>query len=438
MRRLLYNLLFPLALLALLPGYLLRMVRRGNFRAHFGERFGRYDAEARARLAALPQTGRLWIHAVSVGEMLVALKLAAALRARAPAVPLIFSTTTVTGRALAEERAPAGAVVLYAPLDVFWVVPRAFAAIRPARLALVEAEVWPNWLHQAGRRGVPVHLVNARLSPRSERRFQSFRWFAAPFFRQLAEITVPEPADIARWENLGAEQAHVVCLGSIKFDETATPMDATHTARFRELLSATGVQTTLPRPVLLGGSTHPGEEALLARVWQSLRPEFPDLLLLIAPRHVERTNALLDELHALGLRVARRSLLDRDFTLLEKPDVLLLDTTGELRDWYPLAHVVFIGKSLASSVTGGQNPAEPLAAGIPTICGPHMENFADLVAKLRAADGLVQITDEAGLTEAVRGFLRRPEEGNALAKRGAAALAQHRGATERNAARLSG
>ncbi len=432
----LYNLLFPFVVLALLPGYLARMFRRGNYRAHFGERFGRYEADVRARLDALPPD-RIWIHAVSVGEMFLALKLIAALRVLRPELGLVLTTTTVTGRALADERVPAEVVVLYAPLDAWWIVPRAFRAIRPSQIALVEAEVWPNWLASARRGGVPVALVNARLSPRSERRFRTFRWLTAPQFRLLAWISVPEPADIARWESLGVSHEKLACLGSIKFDDAVAASDSARVDSFRELLRLTHVCAT-ERPILLGGSTHAGEELLLARVWRALQPEFPELLLAIAPRHVERTNEIAEALHGFPMHVARRSLLDRDFTLLQRPDVLLLDTTGELRDWYALASVVFVGKSLATSATGGQNPAEPLAAGVPAICGPRMENFADLVNALLAAKGLVQVGDEAALIAAARELLHSPEKGQALAARGREVLQAHRGAAARNAQKLSG
>lgn len=435
--RLLYNLLQPFVLLALLPGYLVRMVRRGNFRAHFGQRFGRYASEVRERLDALPARERVWIHAVSVGEMFVALKLIGALRAARPGLPLVVTTTTVTGRALAQERLPADAVLLYAPLDANWIVRRAFDAIRPALLVLTEAEVWPNWMAQAQRRRVPVWLCNARLSPRSEARFRRFRGLTGPIFRQLAGVTVSDPIDVSRWAALGVSAESVQPLGNMKFDEATGASDPARTEKFRALLRDTGV-TAGSRPILLGGSTHPGEEELLVRVWQALRADFPGLLLALAPRHVERSAEILELLHRARLRVASRSLLDPDFTLLHEPDVLLLDSTGELRDWYPLANVVFVGKSLATSVSGGQNPAESLAAGIPTICGPRMENFAALVAEFVQAGALQQVAGESALVAAVRAALADPPAARAQAARAAEVLARHRGAAARQAAVVLG
>ncbi len=440
MFRFLYNVIFPVALLVTLPAYLARMLRRGNWRRGFGERFGNYTREVADRLGALPAADRTWIHAVSVGEVMLALKLIAALRARQPGLPIVVTTTTTTGHALAEQRLPKDVTVVYAPLDFPPFVRRAFNAIRPARIALVEAEVWPNWMAEAARRGVPVHLVNARLSPRSESRFHRFRALVAPVFRQLAWISVPEQVDLSRWAAIGMPPEKLHCLGSIKFDDENTTAESARTSAFRTLLATAfpinpqSVPPSRDRPqFLLAGSTHAGEEILLAKTLLALRPRFPALYLLIAPRHVERTNAIAEELLALGLRIARRSLLDPNFTLLETPDVLLLDSTGELRDWYPLATVVFVGKSMASEASGGQNPAEPIAAGVPTICGPRMENFADLMEALRAADGIVEVPTVERLQDRIGWLLDHPDDGRKLVAQGRAVLNRHGGAAQRNA-----
>jgi 3-deoxy-D-manno-octulosonic-acid transferase len=247
MLRLLYNVVFPLGLLAMLPAYLARMLRRGNWRRGFGSRFGRYHREIADRLAALPAANRIWIHAVSVGEMMLAMKLIASLRTLRPDLPIVLTTTTTTGHALAEQQAPKDVVVIYAPLDFPPFVSRAFAAIRPARIVLIEAEVWPNWMAAAARRNVPVHLVNARLSPRSESRFRRFRIFVAPIFRQLAWISVPEEADLARWAAIGLPPERLRYLGSIKFDDTSTPAESPRTAEICNPKSAISPRRKHPR-----------------------------------------------------------------------------------------------------------------------------------------------------------------------------------------------
>ena len=206
MIRLLYNLLFPFALLFFLPGYVVKMLRRGNYREKFGQRLGFYDPATRAKLSAGHQT---WLHAVSVGEVMIALKLAAKMKAHEPDLRIALTTTTTTGFALARRQAPEWIEVLYTPLDFWPIMRRAFALIRPRRIVLVEAEVWPNLSALAQQRKIPLALVNARLSPRSERRFRQFRWFVRPYFQKLDLVCVPEENDIARWQSLGVDRDRI-------------------------------------------------------------------------------------------------------------------------------------------------------------------------------------------------------------------------------------
>ncbi len=264
--------------------------------------------------------------------------------------------------------------------------------------------------------------MNARLSPRSESRFRAARLITAPIFNQLDVICVQEPEDVARWQSLGVARERIVRTGSIKFDDadsaTREPRD------FRPILEALGVPTHAP--ILLGASTHKGEEAALGRVYKALKTDFPNLLLLSVPRHVERSAEVKSDLEALGLRVQLRS---ESAGATQSPDVLLVNTTGELRDWYACATVVFVGKSLLAK--GGQNPAEPIVAGRATIFGPNMQNFALLVQGLLRHEGAVTVPDEAALPAAVARLLRDPAERERLVRNGQSVLASHRGATDR-------
>src|SRR3954453_20723895 len=215
MIRFVYNLFWPVGLLFFLPGYLTKMIRRGGYREKFGQRLGIYDRELRNGLSKQRPT---WLHAVSVGEVNIALKLANALRALEPDLHCVLTTTTTTGFALARKTAPPWIEVMYTPLDYWPIMRRAFSLIRPARIVLVEAEVWPNLAAAAHTRRIPLALVNARLSPRSERRYRRFRFFVAPTFRRLDLVCVPERGDVDRWTALGVSRNRIRVTGSIKFD----------------------------------------------------------------------------------------------------------------------------------------------------------------------------------------------------------------------------
>ena len=417
-----YNALFPLVLLALLPGFLLRMLRRGKYRHKFGQRFGIYSSRVRQRLAGKQP---VWIHAVSVGEVLVALKLANQLKELDPALRVVLSTTTSTGFALARGQGCEWIETIYNPLDFPPVVRRAFDAIQPRQLVLVEAEVWPNLVAQAKRRGLPVTLVNARLSPRSERRFRRARWLTGPIFRMLDTICAQEPEDTARWVSLGVDAARIRHTGSIKFDQTDTA--ASRADEFRAIVEKLGVRGDAP--VLLAGSTFPGEEKIVAEIFCELREEFRDLFLILVPRHVERTPEVIAELRPLDLNIALRTELGDAHGA--EADCLIVDTTGELRDWYPIASIVFIGKSLTGE--GGQNPVEAVVAGKPVLFGPHMENFAAVVRHLLAHGAATQVAGAAELKTQIERLMRDP----LLRKQAAAcahkAVAMHQGATGRSA-----
>jgi 3-deoxy-D-manno-octulosonic-acid transferase len=422
MIRIIYNLLWPLGLLFFLPGYLLKMFRRGGYREKFGQRVGIYGADVRTRLAKPRST---WLHAVSVGEVTVALKLASALRALEPDLHCVLTTTTTTGFALASKNALSWIEVMYTPLDFWPIMRRAFAVFHPARILLIEAEVWPNLAAEARARRIPIALVNARLSPRSEKRFRLFRFLVAPTFRLLDLVCVQDPADVDRWERLGVERSRIRHTGSIKYDPVSRD-DHVDIQKVRVF----DLNVSNPHQlVLFGGSTHRGEEEILARVFLKLRQKFPSLRLFIAPRHVERLREIRAQLEALSLHVRLAS--EARSHLDAKPDCVLLDTTGELQRWYGIATVVFIGKSLMAH--GGQNPVEPILAGKPVIFGPHMENFTMLALTLVAKNSAIQVFDVDELEQAVEKLLRDKGARRLLVQRAKEALTQHRGATARTA-----
>jgi 3-deoxy-D-manno-octulosonic-acid transferase len=421
MIRLFYNLLYPLGLLLFLPGQISKLLRRGNYRHRFGQRFGVYDRDVQSRLAAHRCT---WIHAVSVGEVAVALKLSAKLKELDPEFFCVLTTTTTTGFAFATQEAGEGMEVLYSPLDFWPIMRRAYAVIRPIRVVLVEAEVWPNLAAEARERGLPLALVNARLSQRSERRFRRFLFLVAPTFRCLDLVCVQEPEDIERWIALGVPGERIHQVGSIKYDPAETKVNPDLPL---QVLRAFGIDGD--RPILFGGSTHAGEEEILGEIVRRLRADFPAFTLIIAPRHVERVAEIRTRLARLGLSVSLRS--EAETARTAPPDCVLLDSTGELQNWYAVATIVFIGKSLTAR--GGQNPVEPILAGKPVLFGPHMENFSALAQALVANEAAIQILDPNSLQEKIAWLLRDREAAWCLVANAQAVLARHSGAAGRTA-----
>ncbi len=426
---LLYNLLLPFAMLIMLPVNVLKMRRRGGYGGKFRERLGYFGEDAQAGLLA--GRGRAWwIHAVSVGEVNVAKKLIAEIRRREPERPVVLSVTTVTGRAVAEENAAPGVTVIYSPLDFGWVVRAVLHRIQPECYVLMESELWPNLARRATRRGIPVVLANARLSPRSERRYLKWRWLAQPVFSMLSRVLVQDGSDVSRWAAIGVPRERLKVTGSIKYDQTGE-VNAGRAEEFRALLESLW-DHPLP-PLLLAASTHAGEEKALAEVFRGLRQEVSGLRLLVAPRHAERRAEVLAELQAAGLRAALRSAWSEAPL---HPDALVIDSTGELRDWQSLASVVVMGKSFLGG--GGQNPAEAIAAGVPVITGPHMENFAALMQLLLSAGGITQVKSLEALPAALREVFADPDKARAATARGRAALEFHRGAAVRTVEEISG
>ncbi len=414
-----YNLFFPLVFLGLLPSFLARMLRRGNYREKFGQRLGRYSAEDCARFE---EGDWIWIHSISVGETLVALKLARTWRQRDPGVKIILSATTSTGFALAREAESEWLAPVYNPVDLLPIVRRVCDVLKPSRVVLIEGEAWPNLVAECYRRGIAVALADARLSPRSESRFRRFRAWTAPIFQLLDPICVPLPDDVERWMSTGVRREQLHISGSIKFDH-ASANTGSREEEFRTLLDSLGVPRTAP--ILVAGSTFPGEEKLLAQMLPALREEFPDFFPIIVPRHIERVPDILRELAPLNLRVIRRSSLPQ----AGPADLLLVDTTGELRDWYTLATVVFVGKSLTA--TGGQNPVEPAVLAKPILFGPHMDNFRVVVQHLIKSEAAIQVSDATALQSTILELLRAPDRRAALGANASATVRAHQGSTAR-------
>jgi len=431
----LYNLFLPIGLVFMLPGAIIKMRRRNGRWRDLAQRIGCFDEATRKAINALPQRERLWVHAVSVGEVNVAKKLITRLLKTQPDLGIVLSTTTPTGHALAAELAAQHAgrlVAIFSPVDLPGVGRLMLERIQPTQLILVEAEVWPNLTYSAEHLGIPVSLVNARLSPRSERRYRKFRWLIEPVFRMLKQVLVQEEGDIARWEGLGVDRGRIHLTGSIKYDPEGAVVPAAKIDELRAVLTQTGVSPS--QPALLAASTHAGEELEFARMFQRLREKIRDLALLIVPRHVERSAEIVSALNTIGIVPALRS--DPASHVDSTAPIFVIDTTGELAAWQHLTTLVVVGKSFLAE--GGQNPAEAALAKKPVLFGPHMENFTPLVDLLLKKKGAEQVADFTELESACLTLLQDSEKAARMGQSGRTALQVHEGATVRTAFHLLG
>jgi len=373
------------------------------------------DIRGRLGRAAYPDSeGGVWIHAVSVGEVGVARNLLASLSRRYPERRLVLSVTTAAGRALAPGVVPTSVPVFPFPFDLAGPVEKALDAVRPGLVLLTETEIWPLFLERAAARGIPVALVNGRLSPRSFGRYALVRGALSASLSRIALFAMQSAGDGDRAVSLGAPPDRVRVTGNVKYDMPEAPgfPDAAR-------LSAAAAG----RPVLVAASTAEGEEALVLEAWRSLTPR---PLLAIAPRRPERFDAVAALVEKSGLSLVRRSAPDRPPA---RTDVYLLDSIGELAALYREARLAFLGGSLTP--VGGHNPIEAWAAGVPVVVGPHTQNFRDIVAEGRARGFLVQVGTSAALGPELA---RALADGASAAESGARArrfVEENRGAAAR-------
>jgi 3-deoxy-D-manno-octulosonic-acid transferase len=405
----------------LAPYAVVRAVRDAKTRARW--RAWLRDVAARFRRRAPRRRGRpcVWVHGVSVGEVKAAAQLVSRIEGAYPAVEVVVSVSTATGRRVAEERYPRHRIDFYPP-DLSWVVADALDKVRPGLVVLVESGFWPNLLSAARERGVPVVVVNGRISERSRSRFRRLGVAARWMLCSVERFCVQLPAYGERFASLGVPPARIAVTGNMKLDNIPLAREDRRTELFARLLR------TDDRPLLVAGSTHPTEERAIARVHRRLAAEGLRARLAVVPRHPERRDAAEAEIRAEGLAVVRRSACAGG-TAPGPDDVLLLDTVGELEALYAVADLVFVGGTLVPH--GGQNMMEPASLGRPVVVGPHLHNFRGDVELLRQADGLVVAADEAGVEATLRAWLREPAAARAVGDRARAAILASKGATER-------
>jgi 3-deoxy-D-manno-octulosonic-acid transferase len=421
--RTLYNILFTVCFVLSTPYYFVRMRRRGNWLQGFAERFGKYDTNLKQ---AITNRNTLWMHAVSVGEVNICTQLIRALEPRLPNLKIVVSTTTTTGMGELRRKLPNHIAKIYYPIDRRHYVTRALNSIHPEAIVLMEAEIWPNFLWRARALGMPVFLVNARLSDRSYRGYKRFGFLFRPLFGSLTGVGAQNEADAAKLRTLGCRPEAIRIVGSLKFD--AAKLDERRLLDVPALLRQVGVVPGAR--LLLGGSTHSGEEAVLAEQFLRLRSRFPDLFLVLVPRHFERSREVGRELAARGLKFAYRTEIMAQ-TQFEpgEVDCLIVNTTGELKCFYEHATIIFIGKSLAAQ--GGQNPIEPGVLGKAMVFGPNMQNFAEVVRGLVEQNGAVQVRDAAELEKVLGELLADESRREQLGRNALKVVHENLGAIDR-------
>lgn len=395
---LIYNIGIYLFFILLSPFFLFSLATREKYRAGLAARLGVHHKTLREKCAGKKV---LWFHAVSVGEVLAIMPLIDAVKKALPDHAVILSTTTMASNRLAAGRAAEkGAVVIYFPLDFPWAVRRLIDAATPRLIIFAETEFWPNFLRCAERKGIPMMVVNGRISPRSFKRYRLIRKFLCDFTTGIKIFGMQSELYRDKLKALGISDSRIVVSGNLKYE--ALGHEQIDPAEVGALKSALGIAPA--GRLLFGGSTHAGEEDILIGIMLALKGAYHDLSLFIAPRNIERAQAIVQLAENRGLRA---SLKTRVRSAADKGcDVIVLDTIGELSKLYAIGDIIFVGKSLTAH--GGQNILEPARLGKAVLFGPYMENFQDEARILLAAGGAVQVRDAAGLRSACAELLADP------------------------------
>ncbi len=416
----LYSVLLLLALAFSAPWWLLEMLRHGKYRLGWRERWGGVPD----RLFNQVSVNTIWIHAVSIGEVLAVSRVVDELKAHLPGWRIVVSTTTDTGQSLARQRFGENNV-FYFPLDLPFAVQPYLDALRPKLLVLAESEFWPNLLHLAHLSGVAIAVVNARVSDRSLPRYLQVRKLLRRVLQNVQVFLAQSEVDARRLVQIGAPAERVHTGGNLKF-EVKPPAKPPILGLLKSAIAREEIG-----PVLIAGSTLEGEEAMLVATFREVVSRYPGALLLLAPRHPQRFAAVASLFDGSAIRFCRRSEWDGELRIAG--GVMLLDTIGELASLYELADLAFIGGSLVPG--GGHNILEAAQFGVPILVGPYTENFRDIVSVFLRADALVVATPES-LTPRVLQLLADYDTRVLLGRRAAEIMRQQQGATERTVAGL--
>jgi 3-deoxy-D-manno-octulosonic-acid transferase len=413
----LYNILLHLGILLSFPYYLIKAKKTGvDIRYWFGYLPQELMVNTDTRKT-------VWIHAVSVGEVNSVRPLIKALRTAYPDWKIVLSTVTGAGQEFARKSVKEADQFVFFPSDLPWTLRRYYHYIHPQLLLIVETELWPNLISMAAARSIPVVLVNGSISGQSASRYRKIKWLFQPILNQITLFLMQSPTESDRIISFGAPQEKVIDTGNIKFDVSIPELNESDKQQY---LSLFGFNQT--QPILLIGSTHPGEETIILRVFTELQKQVSALKLILVPRHPHRADEVSKEIESQHLTCVRRSELANSAIRNPQSAIILVDTVGELTKLYSLATIVFVGGSLVP--IGGHNILEPAVLGKPVLFGPYMQETKDSTELLLSSGGGIQVQSEQELVEKILFLLNHPEERSGLGKKAKLAVIANQGATK--------
>jgi 3-deoxy-D-manno-octulosonic-acid transferase len=412
----LYNILLTFLLILSSPYFLIRSLVKKRLRKALIQRMG--------FLGTQPLGSSIWVHAASVGEVFCSIPLVRRIRKEFPHRKIVLTTMTITGNEAAKTQLPEADHILFFPIDHPFILRRVLNKIQPTLLLIAETELWPNLLRACGRKGIPIVLFNGRISKKSFRGYLFFRFLFEKSLKYVSFFLMQTKEDQDRIVQIGAPSGKTRVVGNLKFDQALPSVTQEARATLAQSLGLHGRE-----PVFIAGSTHSGEEEFLTSLSRELREVAPDLIFILAPRHLNRLEEVERMLRKESLSWIRRTALPMDQDRSDRPEVILLDTMGELMSLYGLATLVFIGGSLVP--VGGHNPLEPLFFKKCVLFGPFMFNFLEISRRLIETEGAIQVKDREDLALQMKRLLRNERVRKETGERGYQFLRKHQGATER-------
>jgi len=411
----LYNVILMLGTVIFLPVILFKLVTVPKYRGGLTQKLGRLR---KGVLRTIGSSRPIWIHAVSVGEVMAAHPLIRELKKVYPQRKLILSTVTMTGNYTATRRVPEADAVFYFPFDFPWIVRRVIRGINPEIVLIAETELWPNFFRELHREGIPSAVINGRISPKSHRNYLKFKALFSRVFEHVTLFCMQSEQDALRIQDIGAAQDKIIITGNLKFDQKIAPV------------KSSPIGLPQKRKVIVAGSTHRGEEAVLLEIFTRLREKYPELILIIAPRHPERFEEVEVLVNSAGYECQKRTALKGNVK-----NVLLLDTIGELRTFYALCDIAFVGGSLVK--VGGHNLLEPAAMKKPVVFSRYMFNFREISEALISSGGGVMVKDKGELYTQIDGLLSDPARARRMGERAYSVIEANSGAAKKTIESIS-